>query len=187
DDEINAPLGTRVEGARARLARAPAPTLAPTEIVPARGGALVGVVHDENAWAYGGLDVCGHAGLFGDAADLLSLGAALLDALAGRRPAWLTPDELDVLIRRRPGGSLRAGFDGRSGDAPSSGSRFGPNTFGHLGFTGTSVWLDPDASLVGVLLTNRVHPTRDAPAGIRAARPLVYDGIAAWAADAPPL
>lgn len=186
DREINALLGTRFESARALLLRSPAPLLAPTEVVPLRGGALVGVVHDENAWAYGGLDVCGHAGLFGTAADLLSLGAALLEALAGRRPEWLTPNELDVLVRPRPGGSLRAGFDSRSGPSPSSGSRFGPNTFGHLGFTGTSLWLDPDASLVGVLLTNRVHPTRDAPQGIRAARPLVYDGIAAWAADAPP-
>ncbi|MCU0682959.1 MAG: beta-lactamase family protein [Polyangiaceae bacterium] len=184
--EINAPLGTRFESARALLTRPSAPLLAPTEVVPARGGALLGVVHDENAWAYGGLDVCGHAGLFGTAADLLALGATMLEALAGQRPEWLTPRELDVLLRPRPGGSLRAGFDGRSGPSPSSGARFGPNTFGHLGFTGTSLWLDPDASLVGVLLTNRVHPTRDAPQGIRAARPLVYDGIAAWAADTPP-
>ncbi len=181
DDEINAPLGTRFEGARALLARAPRPPLAPTEIVPGRGGALVGVVHDENAWAFGGLDVCGHAGLFGAAADLLTLGAALLEALAGRRPEWLTPAELAPLVRRRPGGSLRAGFDGKSGPAPSAGARSGPNTFGHLGFTGTSLWVDPDARLAGALLTNRVHPTRNAPEGIRAARPLVHDGIKAWA------
>jgi serine-type D-Ala-D-Ala carboxypeptidase len=183
DDEINAPLGTRFESARALLARPGARALvAPTEVVPSRGGALVGVVHDENAWAFGGLEVSGHAGLFGTATDLLALGEALLDALVGRRPEWLTPAELDVLVRPRPGGSLRAGFDGKSGPSPSSGARFGPNTFGHLGFTGTSLWVDPDLGLVGVLLTNRVHPTRDAPEGIRQARPLVYDGIADWAA-----
>ncbi|HEU4406199.1 MAG TPA: serine hydrolase domain-containing protein [Polyangiaceae bacterium] len=184
DDEINAPLGTRFESARALLAREAPPPLAPTEVVPERGGPLVGVVHDENAWAFGGLEVSGHAGLFGAARDVLALGAALLEALAGRRPDWLTPGELDVLVRRRPGGSLRAGFDGKSGPQPSAGARFGPNTFGHLGFTGTSLWVDPDAGVVGVLLTNRVHPTRGAPEGIRAARPLVYDGIAAWAGQA---
>jgi CubicO group peptidase (beta-lactamase class C family) len=59
-----------------------------------------------------------------------------------------------------------------------SGSRFGPRTFGHLGFTGTSLWIDPDAELVGVLLTNRVHPTRAGDA-IRRARPAVYDALAA--------
>lgn len=181
NEEINVPLGTRFESARSLLARKHPPLVAPTEVVPERGGALVGVVHDENAWAFGGLDVSGHAGLFGTAADVLALGTALLDALAGERPEWLTAGELDVLVRRRPGGSLRAGFDGKSGLQPSSGARFGPNTFGHLGFTGTSLWVDPDARIAGVLLTNRVHPTRNTPEGIRAARPIVYDGIAAWA------
>ncbi len=61
--------------------------------------------------------------------------------------------------------------------APLSGSRFGPRTFGHLGFTGTSLWMDPDTELVGVLLTNRVHPTRATDA-IRRARPAGYDAIA---------
>jgi CubicO group peptidase (beta-lactamase class C family) len=78
-----------------------------------------------------------------------------------------------------PGGSHRAGFDSKSGDAPSAGARFGPRTFGHLGFTGTSLWIDPDAKLVGVLLTNRVHPSRTATAdAIRRARPAAYDAIA---------
>ena len=57
-----------------------------------------------------------------------------------------------------------------------SGQFFGPETFGHLGFTGTSVWIDPEAELVGVLLTNRVHPTRETQA-IRTARPAVYDAM----------
>ncbi|HTJ83624.1 MAG TPA: serine hydrolase, partial [Polyangiaceae bacterium] len=63
-----------------------------------------------------------------------------------------------------------------TGEAPSSGSRLGPRTFGHLGFTGTSLWIDPDARFVGVLLTNRVHPTREHIA-IRRARPAVYDAM----------
>ena len=142
-----------------------------------RGGAVRGAVHDENAWALGGDAACGHAGLFGDARSVLDLGLAVLDALAGRLPSFLDPEDLAPLIRDRPGGSLLAGFDRRSGPTPLSGSRFGPRTFGHLGFTGTSLWIDPDAELVGVLLTNRVHPTRATDA-IRRARPAVYDALA---------
>ena len=63
----------------------------------------------------------------------------------------------------------------------SAGARCGPRTFGHLGFTGTSLWIDPDAEAVVVLLTNRVHPTRD-NAGLRAARPIAHDALFALAA-----
>jgi CubicO group peptidase (beta-lactamase class C family) len=152
-------------------------TVAPTEVVAWRGGAVRGAVHDENAWALGGDAACGHAGLFGDARSVLDLGIAVLDVLAGRLPSFLDPEDLAPLIRDRPGGSLLAGFDRRSGPTPLSGSRFGARTFGHLGFTGTSLWIDPDAELVGVLLTNRVHPTRATDA-IRRARPAVYDALA---------
>ena len=99
---------------------------------------------------------------------------AVLDTLAERRSDWLEPKDLEPLLRPRSGGSLLAGFDARSGDAPSSGSRLGPRTFGHLGFTGTSIWIDPDVEFVGVLLSNRVFPTRTSRA-IRQARPVVYD------------
>jgi serine-type D-Ala-D-Ala carboxypeptidase len=178
DREVMAPLGLRLGSARALRARGGFDDrVAPTEIVPFRGGIVRGVVHDENAWALSGDGASGHAGLFGDVRSVVRLGVAIVDALAGRRDAWLSPDDLAPLVRRRPGGSLLAGFDQRSGDAPSSGRRFGPSTFGHLGFTGTSLWIDPDAALVGVLLTNRVHPTRDHLA-IRRARPAAYDAIA---------
>jgi len=153
---------------------------APTEVVPWRGGLVRGVVHDENAWLLAGDGLAGHAGLFGTVGAVVALGRLVLDAAAGRT-AWLSPPELDPLVRPRPGGTLAAGFDRRSHDAavtPSSGRRFGHGTFGHLGFTGTSLWLDPATDLVGVLLTNRVCPTREHLA-IRAARPLVYDAIAA--------
>lgn len=149
--------------------------VAPTEVVPWRG-TVRGAVHDENAWAIVGDACAGHAGLFGDARSVLDLGLAVLDALAGRKSEWLTPTDLEPLVRDRPGGSLLAGFDRKSGATPSAGSRFGPRTFGHLGFTGTSLWIDPDAEIVGVLLTNRVHPTRDTDA-IRRARPAVYDAL----------
>jgi CubicO group peptidase (beta-lactamase class C family) len=177
--EVTAPLGLAIGSARALRARDPRfdQRVAPTEFVPWRGGTVRGAVHDENAFALARDAAAGHAGLFGDALSVAALGATLLRALDGEVPGWLGPDDLAPLVRDRPGGSLLAGFDRRSGDAPSSGARFGRRTFGHLGFTGTSVWIDPDAGLVGVLLTNRVHPTRAADA-IRRARPAAYDAMA---------
>jgi CubicO group peptidase (beta-lactamase class C family) len=106
---------------------------------------------------------------------VLGFGAALLAALAGRSD-WLTRRSLESLVRPRPGGTLRAGFDGKSASASSAGSWPGGQTFGHLGFTGTSLWCDPEAGIATVLLTNRVHPTRDNPR-IRAARPVVHDAL----------
>jgi CubicO group peptidase (beta-lactamase class C family) len=178
DREVLAPLGLTIGSARCLRALFPDfdARVAPTEVVPWRGGMVRGAVHDENAWAIVGDGAAGHAGLFGDARSVVELGVAVLDAISGRRPAWLGPDDLAPILRPRPGGSLLAGFDRRSGEAPLSGSRFGPSTFGHLGFTGTSLWIDPDAELAGVLLTNRVHPTRESQA-IRKARPAVYDAI----------
>ena len=178
DREVNLPLTLDLGSARALRDRwGFTLDVAPTEIVAFRGGIVDGVVHDENAWAMSGDAASGHAGLFGDVRSVVALGVAIVDALAGRRADWLSPDDLEPLLRGRPGGSLLAGFDRRSGDAPASGRLFGPRTFGHLGFTGTSLWIDPDASLVGALLTNRVHPTRDHLA-IRRARPAAYDAIA---------
>ncbi|UQA63765.1 beta-lactamase family protein [Polyangium aurulentum] len=176
--EVLGPLGLAIGSARAMRARDASfdARVAPTEIVPFRGGLVRGVVHDENAFAVGGDGACGHAGLFGDALSVARLGVALLEVLGGERSEWLTPNDLAPLLRPRPGGTLLAGFDGRSDDAPSSGARLGPRTFGHLGFTGTSLWIDPDAGFVGVLLTNRVHPTRTALA-IRQARPAAYDAM----------
>ncbi|APR82317.1 Beta-lactamase class C and other penicillin binding protein [Minicystis rosea] len=177
--EVTEPLGLHIGSARqlrARAASAFDARVAPTEIVAFRGGMVRGAVHDENAWAIAGDAAAGHAGLFGDARSVLDLGLAVLDVLAGRRPSWLGPDDLAPLVQDRPGGSLLAGFDRRSGPTPLSGSRFGSRTFGHLGFTGTSLWIDPDAELVGVLLTNRVHPTRVGDA-MRRARPAVYDAL----------
>jgi len=177
--EVLSPLGlsTRVGSARqlAAVGDAFEARVAPTEDVAFRGGVVRGVVHDENAFALSGDAASGHAGLFGDAGAVLAIGEAILDSLDATSD-WLGPDDLAPLVAPRPGGSLRMGFDGRTGDAPSSGARLGPRTFGHLGFTGTSIWIDPDARFVGVLLTNRVHPTREHVA-IRVARPAAYDAM----------
>lgn len=174
--EVTQPVGTRLGSARMHRAWAPSfdDCVAPTEIVPFRGGLVRGAVHDENAWAYAKDATAGHAGLFGTALDVVQLGVAVLDALANRRPDWLGSKDMEPLVRVRPGGSLLAGFDARSGDVPSSGRHLGPRTFGHLGFTGTSLWIDPDVEFVGVLLSNRVCPVRTALA-IRQARPAAYD------------
>jgi CubicO group peptidase (beta-lactamase class C family) len=148
----------------------------PTETVPFRNGELRGVVHDENAWALSGHAASGHAGLFGTARGVAQFGVALLDVLQGRSQAWLETRCLLPLLEPRPGGTLRAGFDGKSADQSSAGSLAGPRSFGHLGFTGTSLWCDPDADRVLVLLSNRVCPTRNNPR-IRAARPVVNDAL----------
>jgi len=84
------------------------------------------------------------------------------------------------MIAERPGGTHRLGWDGRSESGSSSGARFSGRAFGHLGFTGTSVWVDPAAEAIAVLLTNRTWPSRD-NVRIRAARPRVHD--AQWARD----
>jgi CubicO group peptidase (beta-lactamase class C family) len=175
------PLGVEASaGTVVRLAeRGVRGPFAPTEDVPWRGGRICGAVHDENAWALTGLGGSGHAGTFGTVGAVLAFGAAVLDALAGRGGALgAARGDLDWLVRERPGGTLRAGFDGKSPEGSSSGDLAGPASFGHLGFTGTSVWMDPDAQRVVVLLTNRVCPSRDNLA-IRAARPRAHDVL--WA------
>lgn len=176
--EVCLPLGLDTASSRGWLRRdAGFPQrVAPTEQTAWRGGELVGVVHDENAWALGGHGLSGHAGLFGTAGSVALFGAAVVDALSGQRADWLAADAVATLVRRRPGGNLRAGFDGVSETGSSAGSICGPRTFGHLGFTGTSLWCDPDAGAVAVLLTNRVSPTREHTA-IRAARPRVHDAL----------
>lgn len=155
--------------------------VAPTEVVPWRddsGAPLRGVVHDENAWALAPDGVQGHAGLFGTIHAVLRFGEAVLDAIRGRAsPLAPRSGSLEWLVREREGGTLRAGFDGKSGEGSSAGTVLGPRSFGHLGFTGTSLWIDPDAEVVVALLTNRVCPTRD-NVKIRTARPAAHDELA---------
>jgi len=157
----------------ARFLPADAP-VAPTEDVDWRGGRVRGVVHDENAFALRGRGLCGHAGLFGDARCFLTFGVALLECLRGLGP--LRAETLRDALKPRPGGSYRLGFDSRSSQGSSAGRRFSSASFGHLGFTGTSLWCDPTANVAVVLLTNRVCPTRHNVA-IRGARPTIHDQV----------
>lgn len=147
--------------------------VAPTEIQAPRGGLLVGQVHDDNAWALRGSGLCGHAGLFGTVGDVLSFGARLLDGSTGRLGAE-NEALLHPLLKRRPGGTLRMGFDGVGTQSSMAGNGASLETFGHLGFTGTSFWCDPERNRVTVLLSNRVYPTRDNPK-IRVVRPKIHD------------
>jgi CubicO group peptidase (beta-lactamase class C family) len=175
--EVAQPLGLDVGSSRQWLGRCREfmRLVVPTEVVPWRGGELVGVVHDENAWAYAGHASSGHAGLFGTAEAVARFGASIVDAMQGDS-SWLSAESVEPLLRPRPGGSLLAGFDSRSVSGSAAGSVCGARTFGHLGFTGTSFWCDPDARCVTVLLTNRVNLRRDHPA-IRQARPAVHDQL----------
>jgi len=177
-DEVCDPLGLTLGSARQRLHRSSSflGEVVPTEHVPWRGGELVGAVHDDNAWALAGHGLSGQAGLFGSAEAVARFGAAILDALAGRNRAWLGQSSAEWLVSGRPGGTLRAGFDGKAHTASSAGERCGPRTFGHLGFTGTSLWCDPDADVAAALLSNRVNLKREREGPtIRDVRPQVHD------------
>lgn len=148
------PLG--MAGARFNSTGVPMPGAVPTEVVEQRGGLVAGVVHDENAWAMGGIS--GHAGLFATAGDVARLAQAFANGGAG----WLPPALAELAIRPQgvPEDSLRClGWD-HPGPGSWAGTHPPPRLFAHTGFTGTSVWCDPDTGICVVLLTNRVHPTR---------------------------
>jgi CubicO group peptidase (beta-lactamase class C family) len=179
--EVTRPLDLPIYSARGFLGRDASflARVAPTETVVFRGGQVRGAVHDENAWALAGYGLAGQAGLFGTADAVARFGLALLDAASGRERSFLSHAELEPLLVTRPGGSLRAGFDGKSGPLSAAGSRASPRTFGHLGFTGTSLWCDPETDHVAVLLSNRVCPSRE-NVKLRALRPVVHDALFGW-------
>ena len=147
--------------------------MAATENCPWRGRILWGEVHDPNASVMGG--VAGHAGLFGTADDVMTFAQTLLDVWHGRSEVW--PRELLREFTRRQGlpeGSDWAlGWDTPTGGASSSGRHFSQQSVGHLGFTGTSLWIDLEREAVVVLLTNRVHLV--AKRSRFELRPLVHD------------
>ncbi len=147
------------------------PRIAPTEDDPWRRRMIHGEVHDENTARMGG--VSGHAGLFSSARDLLRFADWMLGAAgdpdAGCAHSSIPLPIADTLVRQFiqvqniPEGSSRAlGWDTPSGRS-SGGDLISRRSFGHTGFTGTSIWMDPERCLAIVLLSNRVHPTRDNP------------------------
>jgi len=134
------------------------PRTAPTEIDWWRGRLLRCEVHDENTFALGG--AAGHAGLFGTAAGVGSFARHLLQILGGRTGAFRTDTVREFTTRRADVPGSRALAWDTMLPASSCGTLMSPRAFGHTGFTGTSLWIDPDREIYVVLLTNRVHPTR---------------------------
>nr|BCX00601.1 MAG: beta-N-acetylhexosaminidase [Bacteroidota bacterium] len=149
----------------------------PEEIAPTeedrywRHRLVHGTVHDETADALGG--VAGHAGLFSTARDLAVFAQMLLNGGWYGGQSLLRPETIRLFTRRASPSSTRAlGWDTRNAEGYSSaGTRMSERAFGHTGFTGTSLWIDPDRNLAVILLTNRVYPTRENPriAQVRAA------------------
>jgi CubicO group peptidase (beta-lactamase class C family) len=156
--------------------------IAPTEMDPWRGRVLRGEVHDENAAVMDG--VSGHAGLFGSVEDLLGFAEWMLEQVDRRsggqalestvstdgmdRPSdrpTVRPSVVQTFTSRQnvvPGSTRALGWD-TPDSGSSSGSLLSPHSIGHTGFTGTSIWIDFDRRVAIVLLSNRVHPTRNNP------------------------
>lgn len=130
--------------------------IAPTETSPPRGYPLRGEVHDENAFALGG--VAGHAGLFSTAADLSIFAQMMLNG-GEYNGVRVLADSTVALFSKRAAGTRALGWDTCSGSG-SCGQYLGANAYGHTGFTGTSIWVDPERDMFVVLLTNRVHDAR---------------------------
>ena len=180
EQRVFGPLGmrdTRFMPDAERRARA-----APTAVDGPRGGLLRGIVHDGNAWGIGG--VSGHAGLFSTARDLAIFAQMLLDGgrydtvrivRASTVARWTSPQAVDA--------SRALGWD-TPAPRSSAGRHFSPRSFGHTGFTGTSLWIDPERGLFVVLLANRVH-SRGASERHTTLRRNVADAVQSSILDAP--
>jgi len=156
--------------------------IAPTEIDTTRGGLVWGRVHDENADAMGG--VAGHAGLFSTAGDLAIFAQMLLNGGQYNGVRIVSPTTVARWTAPQVRGSSRAlGWDTPSA-VSSAGHFFSPRSFGHTGFTGTSIWIDPTRDLFVILLTNRVNPTRE-NTKVFPLRRAVADAVQRSVTDAP--
>jgi CubicO group peptidase (beta-lactamase class C family) len=181
-DRIFRPLGLRscafvdLSQMRARRLAPVTDLIAPTEHCPWRRRILCGEVHDDNAYAMGG--IAGHAGLFANAADVNALVGHLRACWRGEEE--FVPQELVRLFWTRDqtveDSTWALGWDTPSVTGSSAGSRIGPVAIGHLGFTGTSLWVDLARDAHVIFLTNRVHPHRDNER-IRDVRPRVHDAV----------
>jgi CubicO group peptidase (beta-lactamase class C family) len=156
------------------------PAIPPTEEdLTFRHRRIQGEVEDENAWVLNG--VAGHAGLFSNAPDLLRFAGAILrsakSACSEENPSLFDPAILERFAERQPpeGSSCALGWDTPS-QPSSSGKHFARHSIGHLGYSGCSLWIDLDAAVAVVLLTNRTWPDRQNQS-IREVRPLFHDAV----------
>ncbi len=141
---------------------------------PWRKKIITGEVDDENAWAAGGIE--GHAGLFGDAMSVYRVCKEILNTVKERGHTLFDPSVLQGFVQKYPGQEMVAGFDTPRISGSSAGSCVSSLAIGHLGFTGTSFWIDPVSELVAVLLTNRTHPSRSNEK-MTSFRPMIHDCI----------
>jgi CubicO group peptidase (beta-lactamase class C family) len=156
--------------------------IAPTAVDTSRGGLLQGTVHDGNAWAIGG--VSGHAGLFSSARDIAAFAQMLLDGGIYDGIRVVAPTTVSRWMSRQAPTSSRAlGWD-TPAPASSAGRYFSPRSFGHTGFTGTSIWIDPERGLFVVLFMNRVNSHGVATRHVQLRRD-VADAVQAAILDAP--
>ena len=159
--------------------------IAATENDPERGGILIGTVHDENAWAMGG--VSGHAGLFSTAVDLAAYARILINRGSYKDARILSSRSVELMTSLQTEGlneSRGLGWLLQAENSFSAGDMLSESAFGHTGFTGTSLWIDPHYELIVILLTNRVHPTRARGAGkIQRIRALVNNLAAGAISD----
>lgn len=179
-ERIAAPLGIEKDIFYTSMLEAGIPlnkgNFAATEDCLWRGRVIHSEVHDEHCWLMNG--VAGHAGLFGTIDGVLRLCEAIMDQWQG----WATkPCLWSMLLQQGLQKQYRnqswcLGFDSPSARGSSGGRYLSSNSVGHLGYAGTSFWIDPEKELVIVLLTNRVHPSRD-NIKIRAFRPYFHDTI----------
>ncbi|MDY6881885.1 MAG: serine hydrolase [Thermodesulfobacteriota bacterium] len=150
---------------------------AATERCKWRKRVMRGEVHDENAFALGGFS--GHSGLFGPVRDVYKIVDLLREHYAGLRQDVFKPDTVrEFFTKQKESESFTwaLGWDTPSRGNSSSGRHFHPGSVGHLGFTGTSMWLDLEQNVIVVLFTNRVHPTRN-NLKIKEFRPLLHDAV----------
>jgi CubicO group peptidase (beta-lactamase class C family) len=176
--EVFQPLGMAASGYCPSPAMRPA--IPPTEEDSTfRHRRIQGEVEDENAWVLNG--VAGHAGLFSNVPDLLRFAGAILRSLKPaspeENPSLFDPAVLKRFAKRQPpeGSSRALGWDTPS-EPSSSGKHFARNSIGHLAYSGCSLWIDLDAAVAVVLLTNRTWPDRQNQL-IREVRPLFHDAV----------
>jgi CubicO group peptidase (beta-lactamase class C family) len=150
---------------------------AATEDCPWRKMVLQGEVDDENAWALGGYS--GHAGLFSTAEEVHVITNMIREHYFGMRRDFLKPKTVREFLRRQniaEGSDWALGWDTRALEGSSAGKHFSRESVGHTGFTGTSIWMDLEKDVVVILLTNRVHPTRNNDR-IKTFRPKLHDAV----------
>lgn len=152
--------------------------IAATEDCPWRGTIVRGQVHDENCVVLEG--IAGHAGLFGTTSDLSLICQMLLRGGETKNGAYLNTGTVSLMTRnhtQRLNLARTLGWQGKDRHGSPAGDLFSCRSFGHTGFTGTSMWMDPEQDMFAILLTNRVHPSRKNE-GIKRIRTLFHNLVA---------